>query len=47
MATYYKYNPLTRTLTKEPNYIVLEDRSTIVNPTAEQYAILRNAYPKG
>ena len=48
MATqYYKYNPLTLTLTKEPRYIVLIDRTTIVNPTAEQYADLRNAYEDG
>ena len=47
MATYYKYNALTRTLTKEPNYIVLIDGTTIVNPTAAQYADLRDAYPKG
>ena len=47
MATYYKYNALTRTLTKEPNYIVLIDGTTIVNPAAEQYASIRDAYPKG
>ena len=47
MATYYKYNALTRVLTAEPNYIVLIDGTTIVNPMAAQYAILRNAYPKG
>lgn len=46
-TTYYKYNPLTRVLTAEPNYIVLIDGTTVVNPTAEQYATLRNAYPKG
>lgn len=48
MATqYYKYNELTRVLTAEPRYIVTIDGTTIVNPTAEQYASLRNAYPKG
>lgn len=46
-TTYYKYNALTRVLTAEPRYIVLSDRTTIVNPSAEQYASLRNAYPKG
>lgn len=46
-TTYYKYNPLTRVLTAEPRYIVTIDGRTIVNPTAEQYATLRNAYPKG
>lgn len=48
MATqYYTYNALTRVLTAEPRYIVLIDGTTIVNPTAEQYASLRDAYPKG
>ena len=50
MATktqYYRYNALTRVLTAEPRYIVLIDGTTIVNPTAEQYAEKRNAYPKG
>ena len=46
-TTYYKYNNLTRVLTKEKNYIVLIDKTTIVNPTAEQYAKYRDAYPKG
>ena len=46
-TTYYKYNELTRVLTVEPRYIVLADRTTIVNPTAEQYASLRDAYPRG
>lgn len=46
-ATYYRYNALTRILTAEPRYIVLADRTTITNPTAEQYASLRDAYPKG
>ena len=46
-ATYYRYNALTRILTAEPRYIVLADRTTITNPTAEQYATLRDAYPKG
>lgn len=46
-TTYYKYNALTRVLKAEPNYIVLIDGTTIVNPTAEQYAEKRNAYPKG
>ena len=46
-TTYYRYNALTRVLTKEPRYIVLSDGTTIVNPTAEQYAEKRNAYPKG
>ena len=48
MATqYYRYNELTRVLTAEPNYIRTADGRTIVNPTAEQYATLRDAYPKG
>lgn len=47
MTTYYRYNALTRVLTAEPNYIVTADGATIVNPTAEQYATLRDAYPKG
>lgn len=46
-TTFFKYNALTRTLTAEPRYIVLIDGTTIVNPTAEQYASLRDAYPKG
>lgn len=46
-TTYYRYNELTRVLTAAPRYIVLADRTTIVNPTAEQYASLRDAYPKG
>ena len=46
-TTYYKYNALTRVLKAEPNYIVLIDGTTIVNPTAEQYAEKRNAYEKG
>lgn len=45
--TYYRYNALTRILTAEPNYIVLADGATIVNPSAAQYAELRDAYPKG
>jgi len=45
--TYYRYNALTRILSAEPKYIVLADGTTIVNPTAEQYARLRDAYPKG
>lgn len=45
--TYYSYNPLTRILTAEPNYIVLADGATIANPSAEQNAALRDAYPKG
>ena len=45
--TYYRYNALTRVLTAEPRYIVTIDGTTIVNPTAEQYATLRDAYPKG
>ena len=44
---YYRYNPLTRVLAAERNYIVTADGATIVNPTAEQYATLRDAYPKG
>lgn len=44
---YYRYNPLTRVITAERNYIVTADGATIVNPTAEQYATLRDAYPKG
>ena len=47
MTTYYRYNALTRVLTAEPNYIVTADGATIVNPTAEQNATLRDAYPKG
>lgn len=47
MATYYRYNALTRVLTAEPRYIVTIDGRTIVNPTAEQYAELRDAYLKG
>lgn len=48
MATqYYRYNELTRVLSAEPNYIRTEDGRTIVNPTAEQCAELRDAYPKG
>ena len=47
MTTYYRYNALTRVLTAEENYIVTADGSTIVNPSAEQYATLRDAYPKG
>lgn len=46
-TTYYRYNALTRVLTAEPRYIVTIDGRTIVNPTAEQYATLRDAYPKG
>lgn len=46
-TTYYKYNELIRVLTAEPNYIVTIDGRTIVNPAAEQYATLRDAYPKG
>lgn len=46
-TTYYRYNPLTRVLTAEPRYIVTLDGRTIVNPSAEQYAELRDAYPKG
>ena len=46
-TTYYKYNQLTRVLTAEPRYIVTIDGRTIVNPMAEQYATLRDAYPKG
>ena len=50
MATktqYFKYNALTRALTAEPRYIVTLDGATIVNPSAEQYATLRDAYQKG
>ena len=47
MTTYYRYNALTRVLTAEKNYIVTADGATIVNPSAEQYATLRDAYPKG
>lgn len=48
MATqYYRYNALSRVLTEEPRYIVPLDGRTITNPTAEQYAEKRNAYPKG
>lgn len=46
-TTYYRYNPHTRVLKAEPRYIVTPDGRTIVNPTAEQYATLCNAYPKG
>lgn len=46
-TTYYRYNALTRVLTAEPRYIVTIDGRTIVNPTAEQYVSLRDAYPKG
>ena len=45
--TFYRYNALTRILSAEPNYIVLADGATIVNPTTEQYATLRDAYQKG
>lgn len=45
--TYYSYNALTRVLSAEPNYIVLADGATIANPSAEQNAALRDAYPKG
>lgn len=50
MATqtqYYRYDALTRVLTAEPRYIVTLDGRTITNPMAEQYATLRDAYPKG
>lgn len=47
MTTYYRYNALTRVLTAEKNYIVTADGATIVNPSAEQYATLRDAYKKG
>lgn len=47
MTIYYRYDADTRTLTAEPNYIVMADGATIVNPTAGQYAGLRDAYPKG
>lgn len=48
MATqYYRYNALTRILTAEPDYIVLADGAIIVNPSAGQYAALRDAYQKG
>ena len=47
MTTYYRYNALTRVLTAEPNYIVTADGATIVNPSEEQYATLRDAYQKG
>ena len=46
-TTYYRYNALTRVLTAEPRYIVTLDGTTIVNPTAEQYASIRDAHPKG
>ena len=46
-TTYYRYNELTRVLSAEPRYIVTIDGRTIVNPTAEQYATLRDAHPKG
>ncbi len=45
--TYYRYNPFTRVLTAEPNFIVTLAGATIANPTAAQYATLRDAYPKG
>lgn len=45
--TYYSYNALTRILNAEPNYIVLADGAIVVNPSAAQYAALRDAYPKG
>ena len=44
---YYRYNALTRVLTAEKNYIATSDGATIVNPSAEQYATLRDAYQKG
>lgn len=44
---YYTYNALTRVLKAEPNYIKMADGTTIVNPSAEQYATIRDAYPKG
>jgi hypothetical protein len=44
---YYRYNALTRVLTAEKNYIVTADGATIVNPSEEQYATLRDAYQKG
>lgn len=47
MTTYYRYNQRTRELTAEPNYIVLANGATIVNPSAEQFATLRDAYHKG
>lgn len=47
MTTYYRYNALTRVRTAEPRYIQTLDGRTITNPTAEQYATLRDAYPKG
>lgn len=47
MTTYYRYNAMTRVLSAEPRYIVTIDGTTIVNPAAEQYAELRDAYPKG
>ena len=47
MTTYYRYNALTRILTAEPDYIVLADGATVVNPSAAQYAALRDAYQKG
>lgn len=47
MTTYYRYNALARVLTAEKNYIVTADGATIVNPSGEQYATLREAYPKG
>lgn len=46
-TTYYRYNALTRVLKAEPNYIVTLDGATIVNPSAEQYATIRDAHPKG
>ena len=47
MTTYYRYNALIRVLTAEKNYIVTSDGATIVNPSEEQYATLRDAYKKG
>jgi hypothetical protein len=46
-TTYYRYNALTRVLTAEPRYIVLADGSVLTNPSASQYATLRDAYPRG
>lgn len=45
--TYYRYNSLTRVLTAEPDYIVLAEGATVVNPSAAQYATHRDAYHKG
>lgn len=49
MATmqYFRYNALAKVLVAEQNFIVMKNGSTIVNPTAEQYATLRDAYKKG